>query len=285
MQAHDNLIQLVLSLSYASNEELGYDMTMRLFKDSSGTHQYEIDVGLLTFVSSQVLSDLATDRLCGRATRVFKVSEKTGSLRHFALKDQWIDDDRKAEWEVLGDLHALIKSQKEEGVFDDMHLPKDPVGYFLSVKAHSQVRLSTASVDNTKTTIMRGYSLPESYSALSLPLSEKNVAPSEVPGVSRDSAGHIPYPIASIALILPMKRVHHPRRHDRIVFNEVGTPLHDLNNFSDLFRGLADATTGRASVDSMWNMLLISLFDASSRNYPPIKACSSRYKHRQYLTC
>src|SRR5215510_7140055 len=106
------MIQLVLSLSYASHEELGYDKTMRLFEDNNGIPQYEIDLGPLTFVSSQVLSDLAADRLCGRATRVFKVSEKSGSPQHFALKDQWIDNDQQAEGSLLEDLHARIKSEK-----------------------------------------------------------------------------------------------------------------------------------------------------------------------------
>ena len=77
------MIQLFLFLSYATSEELGYDKAMRLFE----RNKYEIDVGSITFVSSRILSDLAADRLCGRATKVFKVSEKLGSPRHFALKD------------------------------------------------------------------------------------------------------------------------------------------------------------------------------------------------------
>jgi hypothetical protein len=59
------MIQLVLSLSYASHEELSYDKTMRLFEDNNGIPQYEIDLGPLTFILSQVLSDLAADQLCG----------------------------------------------------------------------------------------------------------------------------------------------------------------------------------------------------------------------------
>ena len=55
------MIQLVLFLSCASSEELGYDKTMRLFEGN----KYEVDVGSLTFISSRILSDLAVDRLCG----------------------------------------------------------------------------------------------------------------------------------------------------------------------------------------------------------------------------
>jgi hypothetical protein len=236
------MIQVVLSLSYASHEELGYDKTMRQFKDNNGILQYEIDLGPLTFISSQVLSDLAADRLCGRATRVFKVYEKSGSPQHFALKDQWIDDDRQAEGSLLDELRAMIKSEKEKGLFDDMKLSRDPVDYFLSVKAYTHVQLSTTLDDNTEKTIMRGYSLPKGCPTLSLAFSEKKVVPFEVPGISRDSAGHIPYPSASIVSILPTTHHYHPRRHDRTVFNELGMPLHELDNFADLFRGLADAT-------------------------------------------
>ncbi|KAJ6511304.1 hypothetical protein C8R47DRAFT_729914 [Mycena vitilis] len=35
---------------------------------------------------------------------------------------------------------------------------------------------------------------------------------------------------------------HHPRKHYRIVFKEVGTPLHRLRTLSDVMRALADAT-------------------------------------------
>jgi len=244
------MIQLVLFLSYASSEELGYDKTMRL----SEGNKYEVDVGSLTFVSSRILSDFAADRLCGRATRVFEVSEKSGSPQCFALKDQWADDDRLAEGSVLEDLRATIKSEMEKGLFDDMGLTRDPVDYFLSVKAYGCVHLSNNVEDNTKT-IMQGLSLPDSCPSVSIPFSEKNFVSYNAPG---ESAGHIPYP-ASISSILPTKRSNfHPRRHDRTVFNEVGTPLHDLNNLSDLFRGLADATIGKISVHFVLNILLTS---------------------------
>ena len=240
------MIRLVLSLSYANDEELGYDKTMRLVENANGMHQYEIDVGSLTFVSSRTLSDLAADRLCGRATRVFEVSEKLGPPVTFALKDQWIDDDRQAEGHVLENLRTLIKSEKEKGLFDDMYLPKDPTDYFLSIKAQSCVRVNSTLDDNTSTTIMRGCSLPEGCPALTFPVSEKKVVVSEVSGTHMDSTGHIPYPSASIASIFPVKHSRRdPRRHERTVFNEVGVPLHDLDNFTDLFRGLADATIGR----------------------------------------
>src|SRR5271156_637438 len=114
-------------------------------------NKYEVDIGSLTFVSSRILSDLAADRLCGRATRVFEVSEKSGSPQRFALKDQWIDDDRLSEGSVLEDLHAMIKSGMQNGLFDDMNLTGDPVDYLLSVKVYGPVRLSNTFEDNTET--------------------------------------------------------------------------------------------------------------------------------------
>ena len=250
------MIKLVLFLSYASSEALGYDKTMRLLEGN----KYEVDVGSLTFVSSQILSDIAADRLCGRATRVFEVSEKSGSSQHFALKDQWIDDDRLSEGLVLEDLRAIIKSKMENGFFDDMRpsLSRNPLDYFLSVKAYGPVQLSDTLEDNTKT-IMQGLSLPDSSSSLSISFLEKDFVSSDVPGLNSGSTGHIPYPIASTASILPIKRSNfHPRRHDQTVFNEVGTPLHDLDNLSDLFQGLADATIGKISVDFVLNIRLTS---------------------------
>ena len=126
----------------------------------------------------------------------------------------------------------MIKSETEKGLFDNMGLTGDPVDYFLSVKAYSRVHLSNSVEDNTKT-IMQGLSLPDSSPSLSIPFSEKNFVSYNAPGINSESAGHIPYP-ASISSILPIKRSNfHPCRHDQTVFNEVGTPLHDLDNLSD----------------------------------------------------
>ena len=152
----------------------------------------------------------------------------------------------------------MIESKMKKGFFKDLGLTRDPVDYFLSVKAYSCVQLSDNSEDNTKM-IMQGLSLPDPISSLSISFSEQDFVSSDVPGVNSESAGHIPYPSASIASILPIKQANfHPRRHDRTVFNKVGTPLHDLDNLSDLFQGLADATIGKISVDFMLNILLTS---------------------------
>jgi hypothetical protein len=70
-----------------------------------------------------------------------------------------MDDDRLAEGFVLEDLRAMIKSKMENGFFDDMRLTRNPVDYFLSVKAYSPVQLSNTLEDNTKM-IMQGLSLP-----------------------------------------------------------------------------------------------------------------------------
>jgi hypothetical protein len=152
--------------------------------------------------------------------------------------------------QVLEDLCATIKSKMKKGLYDDMDLTRDPVDYFLSVKAYSHVQLSNTFEDKTKM-IMQGLSLPDSSSSLSIPFSEKNFVSSNVPGINSESAGHIPYPSPSIALILPindptsihagmiklysMKSEHHY--------------VHDLDNLSDLFQGLTDVTIGKVSVD------------------------------------
>jgi hypothetical protein len=152
----------------------------------------------------------------------------------------------------------MIKSEMKKGLFDDMDLTRDSVDYFLSVKTHSRVQLSNTFEDDTKM-IMHGLSLPDSSSSLFIPFSGKTFLSSHVPGINSESASHIPYPSASIASILPIKRSNfHPRWHDRTVFNEVGIPLHDLDNLSDLFRGLADATIGKISVDFTLNIPLTS---------------------------
>jgi hypothetical protein len=240
-QEPEKLIELVLSFSQASEEELGYDRTLKLVRDEHGTAQYEIDVGGRTFLTSGILSDIAADRLCGRATRVFKVYEKSNPTKMLALKDQWIDDDREGEAAILHRLYAQIEEAHEKKVFEGMDLPKNPWEYFLTVYTHARVKVGGED-DNTKETIMRGRSLSEDCPSMSLVIDKTIVGPATV----TESAGHIPYPNASIALILPGRGPHlTPRRHERIVFGELGEALHDLDNLADLFRALADATLGK----------------------------------------
>jgi hypothetical protein len=240
-QEPEKLIELVLSFAQASEEQLGYDKTLRLVRYEDGTAQYEIDVGKRTFLTLGILSDIAANRLCGRATRVFKVSEKSDPTRMLALKDQWIDDDREGEVAILHNLRAQIEKAHENGLFEDMNLPKNPLEYFLTVYTHARVKVGGKD-DNTKETIMRGRSLSKDCPSMSLVIDKTIVGPAAV----TESAGHIPYPNASIAHALPERGRHlTPRRHERTVFNELGEALHDLDSLSDLFRGLADATLGK----------------------------------------
>ena len=233
------MIELVLSFSRATEEELGYDGTLRLVRDEHGAAQYEIDVGGRTFLTSEILSDIAADRLCGRATRVFRVCEKSNPTRMLALKDQWIDDDREGEAAILHRLCTQIKGAPEK-LFEDMNLPKNPWEYFLTVDTHGRVEVGGED-DNTKKTIMRGCSPSMAGPSMSFVIDKTIVGPATV-----ESKGHISYPNASIALVLPDRGSHlTPRRHERIVFNEVGEALHDLDSLADLFRGLADATIGK----------------------------------------
>jgi hypothetical protein len=246
-QEHEKLIKLVLSFSHATEEELGYDRTFRLVGNVDGVAQYEIDVGERTFLTLKTLSDIAADRLCGRATRVFKVYEKSNPTRMLALKDQWIDDDREEEAVILDLLHAQIREAHAKKTFEDMNLPKHPWEYFLTVNVHSRVKVGSED-DNTKETIMRGHSLSNTCPLISLVIDKTIVGPATVV----ESTGHIPYPNTSIALVFP-ERVPHltPRRHQRIVFNELGEALHDLDSLADFFRSLADATLGKLKISPL----------------------------------
>jgi Fungal protein kinase len=265
---------MVLSFSHATEEDLGYDWTFRLVGNAA---QYEIDVGERTFLTSGVLSDIAADRMCGRATRVFKVYEKSNSTKMLALKDQWIDDDREGEAATLHSLHSQIKEAHKKKTFEDMNLLKNPWEYFLTVYTYGRVKVGGRD-DNTKETIMRGLSLSEDHSSMSLVIDKTTVGPAAV----TESTGHIPYPNAAVALVLP-ERVPHlaPRRHERIVFNELGEALHDLDSLADLFRGLADATLGKLRYLTCC-CTDACIFVCSSRNYPPNWVCPPRYKHWQY---
>ncbi|KAJ7574296.1 hypothetical protein C8J56DRAFT_872223 [Mycena floridula] len=116
------LIHFLYAITYASEEQLGFDSSMELVIEG-GLAQYKIKVGEKMYQTLAVLSDYKADVISGRAARVWEVKElnekgkQIGQRR--ALKDSWLDDNSNSEKSVLDELKRKIN---EAGDSDDLAL-------------------------------------------------------------------------------------------------------------------------------------------------------------------
>ncbi|KAI5116305.1 hypothetical protein M0805_004646 [Coniferiporia weirii] len=208
--AHETLVRVFLSFAFASKTELGWDPTVSVTIENDA-RRFNFTVKDQIFKSVRVLSDIGADAIIGRATRAFIVKWKDDKLA--VLKDVWIDDDRDPE-------HAIRSS-----ILTDVE--KKFVADF--VKVNNQI-------DHTIKVLMRG-SAPSLENTFDLLL----VKP--VFSAARSSTGYSQTsdPIAYEVMHGSRKRLHH-RVHYRIVFREIGVPLHQVRKLSEMFTVLGDVS-------------------------------------------
>jgi hypothetical protein len=234
LQDHAPLIRMVNFLTYASQEQLGYDLTMTRLKDDSSRIQFEIETDNgRTFRTTKVLADFAADSLLGRGTRVWEGYFMDQPDRKRAVKDVWVESDRELEGETLKKLReAYAKLEERDHIFEN---------YFLTAELHGIVKHS-GNIEDDTLTMMNGKSLPTDE-VLNLKVPRDIAEPSMSRYTSHAvSSGMGPSP-------QEIKRVHERlairnRRHYRIFFDEVGTPLYAVMNLSDHFKALRDAIIG-----------------------------------------
>ncbi|KAJ6612789.1 hypothetical protein B0H10DRAFT_2051084 [Mycena sp. CBHHK59/15] len=149
------LIRVLLSIAFASPEQLGYDTTMSYFIDDAGAAQYRISLSKATYITTKLLSDNRSDVICGRATRVWEAYREDDPDRvSVAIKDLWMSADIVQEGTQLLELHEKLHALPDPGT------PRPPGDYFLTVLAHGFVPTSRGVDDDTFDVMMRGHSFP-----------------------------------------------------------------------------------------------------------------------------
>ncbi|KAL5520221.1 hypothetical protein ACEPAG_9434 [Sanghuangporus baumii] len=141
--------RILLSLAFASKEELGWDPTIRHVLRNDLEHVYHIDVCGQTYETEQLLSDFSSDALVSHATRVWTVRH-LGSGVSCVLKDVWLDESQQLEHDVReAILHDVEKKFGHEARQEaTMHL--------LTPVAHWLVPVN-GEEDHTTTVMMRGF--------------------------------------------------------------------------------------------------------------------------------
>ncbi|KAJ7207112.1 hypothetical protein GGX14DRAFT_698270 [Mycena pura] len=97
-QARDirTFIHFVISMSFATEEDLGFDPTIRRRRNEDNTIYYEYKLNHTVYKTLSLISEHPAAAITGRGTRVWRVEvldgtgTGTGTVR--VLKDYWVDD-------------------------------------------------------------------------------------------------------------------------------------------------------------------------------------------------
>ncbi|KAG8682287.1 hypothetical protein FRC11_015084, partial [Ceratobasidium sp. 423] len=172
--------------------------------------------------------------MVGRGTRVWKVRKvENGRLVGpvYALKDVWVHEDRHPEHEIL----QKIREQQPE--YSRYFLTPIDFGFALLGSTAPPIPDSTHNIlgrqrDLKPTrTVRRILFVPINGSRTSKSQSRKTSS------ASRHSVGHGgDVPDSKLGGHRDFSYLSkHPRLHYRVVFEEVGDPVHDLRHFSEIF--------------------------------------------------
>ncbi|CAE7175721.1 unnamed protein product [Rhizoctonia solani] len=192
---------------------------------------YNSDTGQATvYRTVEAISLSGANRMSGPGTRVWKVRKVVDGHvvgPEYALKDAWVREDRVAE-------HVHLKAIREAQPGYAQHL-LTPVDYGFG-------SFSLAACDNTHRTLRRTELVPTRKILLTYPSYVGNeslvVLYALRHGVeTRDRSNssrrnHYFYPS------------RHPCQHYRIVFEEIGQPVHDLRKFTDIFTAIQGGWEG-----------------------------------------
>ena len=145
-----DLIWIFLSLSFASKEDLGWDMSIKSTLDATKNKRlYDIEVGGEHYHTSEsnMISGEKANGLATSATRIWKAKRDTDRA-DIIIKDFWPDDERETEDNIQMMILKDIKGSKKRKFF----------------KRHTLNPISAGRVkcggkdDHTKDTILRGHS-------------------------------------------------------------------------------------------------------------------------------
>jgi hypothetical protein len=225
----------VASLAFGSKTELGYDPTLEcvLIND---TPQYKCTIDGVEYITVGTLWDNRSLRLVSRATRVWKVrrmDDTSSNPRYHALKDVWLDVGAKSEKEMQDDIFSRFNTVNPVNMNLD-----EARQYFMDIKSDQIVDLGDGTKDIT-------WKLPNhTFMILEHPIDVKNQEAIRKVQKYRPTVGSGTQLRTGASIRAGMTRLYRPKKHHRILFRDVGEPLHHVLNHKKIFGALADTIQG-----------------------------------------
>lgn len=265
------LIQYFYALMYATQEELGYDLSMTRALDENGEVQYRIKVDDKLYQTIKPLSDFKADVIQGRATRVWEVkefvdNELVGEPR--ALKDFWLDAEAKTEKELWDELAEEAGKNEEDKAIFEKHFMKFVHGARVRDSRESDV--FTVEVASTDIVTVRN---------VAMPLTERTQSRSLHGGSSHpESVGSTPALSSHYIKPLPVQKRIHRRSHQRSVFDRVCTVYHDLTDLLMMATVLRDTVKGNCLV---YKLRKYTHTTCSAQVVMEVWVCPPGHQHRE----
>ncbi|KAK0190693.1 hypothetical protein F5146DRAFT_1045365 [Armillaria mellea] len=242
IKEYTHLIRYVLSLSFATTEELGYDMSVTRVayplaaNSSAHTIQYDYHIGGNTYRTVDCLSSFRASGLLSRATRVWTVCQiNEEGHPQYALKDVWVPSNAKTELEIQGEIFSSIEKHHPE------IKPEYRTKYFMKILKCEVVQTSQNDDDDMPVFVRKPL---EIIGHLDLSTTEAANVSRTMPGstISTPTGASVANPHADDK---PQpSRLYKGRKHVRVIFADVGTPLSDIRHPPVLFKALSDALEG-----------------------------------------
>ncbi|KDN43066.1 hypothetical protein RSAG8_06389, partial [Rhizoctonia solani AG-8 WAC10335] len=263
-----HLVRIVLSMLLAPPDRLGYDPDVELLPSDNPRAEpsYNItirnsDTGVATtYRTIKIIFNDGTNRMVGPGVRVWIVRKLVdGDLvgPSYVLKDLWVQEDRVAEHVLLKEIRAAQPSYAQ---------------YFLTPLDHGSAYFSVAAPENTHKTLRRTELIPTNSVLLThsnttqenthKTLRRTELIPTNSVLLTHSNTTHRKGRITLGAPRnndrypgdMPSSRPEgyrdvrylskHPLQHYRIVFKEVGTPVHDLRDWTDIFTAIQGGWEG-----------------------------------------
>ncbi|PAV16428.1 Pkinase domain-containing [Pyrrhoderma noxium] len=233
---YNDLIWIFLSLSFASKEDLGWDMSIKSTLDAANHERlYDIEVGGEHYHTSEsnMISGEKADDLVTSATRIWK-AKRASDGADIIVKDFWPSDGRETEDNIRKTILENIKGSKKRKFFKRHTLNPISAG---RVKCNGKD-------DHTKDTILRGHS-PDTTESHKIPIpsrrSSRKSKGSE--SINRGVAAEMEDDTQPLSRELErnQRTKYYHRYHYRIAYKEVAAPYDELRKTNAMIKVIIDA--------------------------------------------
>ncbi|EUC53493.1 kinase domain protein, partial [Rhizoctonia solani AG-3 Rhs1AP] len=242
-----HLVRIVLSTLLAPPDRLGFDPDVELLPCDNPSAKPSYDITIYnsdtekptTYRTLKVLYDVGVDRMTGPGTRVWIVRKLVdGELigPSCVLKDAWVDQDRVTEHVMLQHIRKAQPSYAQ---------------YFLTPIDYGLAYFSVAAPDNTHKTLRRVELITTSYVLITNPSTtlDKSRMHMDYPTVYPEYPGHTMPTLRQKGYRDFRRLSEHALQHYRIVVEEIGRPVHDLRDWTEIFTAIQGGWEGLHAIN------------------------------------
>ncbi|KAJ7207101.1 hypothetical protein GGX14DRAFT_324472, partial [Mycena pura] len=245
-----SFIHFVISISFTTEEDLGFDPTIRRRRNEDNTIYYEYKLNHTVYKTLSLISEHPAAAITGRGTRVWRVQDDAGTV--CVLKDYWVDDVSEngqciTERQILTKIYRRL-NELQKLPASDLDIPEAEREVVLS--ALKNYRKYFVNISACKTLGVTKDICPK-FSRCSVIEEElvSQAAPAQVStNGDRCIARGSSMPISQGSQV-SLGEVQHPRsfhqkRHCRLLYEEECTAFYAIDDLEEAIQVLHDCVLG-----------------------------------------